>query len=89
MAPDGAGHVKTAVLFTATARNVAESASNYRVSCGSIGVLEQLMLDRMAQRLTKARIDASGQQMRGSCSPGSMSTTRRPPIPVCNTTSPG
>ncbi|MCA0374209.1 MAG: hypothetical protein LCH84_00985 [Gemmatimonadetes bacterium] len=51
--PDGDGHVKAAVLFTATARNIAESASAFRVACGSTGVLESLMLNRVAERLAK------------------------------------
>lgn len=51
--PDGPGYVKAGVLFTATARNIAESASNYRVSCGSTGVLELKMLDKVASYLPK------------------------------------
>jgi hypothetical protein len=51
--PDGPGYVKAGVLFTATARNIAESASNFRVSCGSTGRLEQKMLDKVASHLPK------------------------------------
>ena len=51
--PDGPSHAKAAVLFVATARDIAESASNYRVPCGSTGLLEQLLLDRIGEYLPK------------------------------------
>ncbi len=49
--PDGAGHAKASVLFNATARDIAESASNYRVPCASTGRLEQLMLEKVKEYL--------------------------------------
>lgn len=49
--PDGAGRAKASVLFTATARDIAESASNYRVPCGSTGLMEQLLLERIGEYL--------------------------------------
>lgn len=49
--PDGAGHAKASVLFTATARDIAESASNYRVPCGTTGRMEQLLLERIGEYL--------------------------------------
>lgn len=49
--PEGAGRTKASVLFTATARDIAESASNYRVPCASSGRMEQLLLERIGEYL--------------------------------------
>lgn len=45
---DGKGGSTARVQFSATAQNIAGGTSNDRVSCGSTGVLEQLLLTKIA-----------------------------------------
>jgi len=48
---DGPGTSRASVLFESTARDVAGGASGDRVSCGSTGVMEQLMLAKIRSYL--------------------------------------
>ena len=46
---DAKGGSTARVQFSATAQNIASGTSNDRVTCGSTGVLEQLLLTKIAQ----------------------------------------